>query len=156
MTTDSFTGTEMEYPPGAIMLWHSSDVPPGWVFCDGNNGTANLENRYPKCVPNGSTDPGGTGGQHNYSLSVSQLPSHTHSVYSISTSGSHSHKMTSAGEVDLQNNGADADVWGTNGSSHSASNNFSHSHSFSVSNTGSNNNVDNEPNYREARFIQKL
>ena len=34
--------------PGLILLWHGpiATIPPGWAWCDGNNGTPDLRNRY--------------------------------------------------------------------------------------------------------------
>ena len=49
---------------GQITLWHGTlaSIPSGWVLCDGNNGTPNLLDRFPLGVPDGSTNPGTTGG----------------------------------------------------------------------------------------------
>ena len=35
-------------PTGVILLWSGSivSIPSGWVLCDGNNGTPNLQNRF--------------------------------------------------------------------------------------------------------------
>jgi microcystin-dependent protein len=157
MTESTFAGTEMEYPPGTIMVWHSTNPPPGWVFCDGNNGTADLRGKFPKCVPDGSTDPGTVAGQHAYSLSTAQLPNHSHSITSIEFAGSHSHTMTSRGVTRFSGTSNDSDVWsGGGGKSVSDSSDFTHSHPFDVSNAGSNESINNEPRYRDARFIQKL
>lgn len=33
---------------GTIVLWYGAivDIPAGWVLCDGNNGTPNLQNKF--------------------------------------------------------------------------------------------------------------
>lgn len=156
MTEDTFTGTEMEYPPGAIMLWHSTELPPGWVFCDGNNGTVDLRGKYPKCVPDGNTDPGGSGGQHSYVLAEAQLPSHSHSITDVADSGGHTHTFTS-GEITAEGSDYSADYWDSSGGkSQGTSTDGEHNHTLSVDSTGSDSSIDNEPRYREARFIQKL
>lgn len=38
----------VDIPSGIIVLWHGAivDIPAGWVWCDGNNGTPNLKNRF--------------------------------------------------------------------------------------------------------------
>lgn len=78
--------------PGGIAIWSGliSNIPEGWVICDGNNGTPNLLDRFICCVPDALTNPGATGG------SVSKTSgSHTHELQSntTSTDGAHSHDV---------------------------------------------------------------
>ena len=37
--------TPPSIPPGTIILWGKSKIPPGWALCDGNNGTPDLTGR---------------------------------------------------------------------------------------------------------------
>jgi hypothetical protein len=63
-----------------ITIWSGSisNIPPGWVLCDGNNGTPNLQERF--VVGAGAQySVGDTGGSAYHALSVSELPSHNHS-----------------------------------------------------------------------------
>lgn len=55
---------EMAIPSGLIAMWHGAitDIPAGWVICDGNNGTPNLLARFVQGVATAATDPGATGG----------------------------------------------------------------------------------------------
>lgn len=64
---------------GGFIGWTGllSNIPAGWALCDGNGGRPNLLDKFLKCVPNGSTDPGGTGG----------ASTHTHGPGSYSVSG---------------------------------------------------------------------
>lgn len=56
---------------GMIIAWAGAvvDIPPGFVLCDGNNGTPDLRDRF-MLGAGGSFSPGETGGQnshqHNY------------------------------------------------------------------------------------------
>ena len=55
----------------------ASEIPTGWQFCDGTNGTPDLRNRF--VVGSGRTySIGDTGGSGFVSVSTSQLPSHLH------------------------------------------------------------------------------
>ena len=94
LTVDSVDNAHV--PTGVIMLWYgdSTDVPNGWVICDGNNGTPNLSGRF--VVGSGNnTETTYTenqlGGQDSYTLAVSHLPSHNHDASSQNTDIPHNH-----------------------------------------------------------------
>lgn len=42
----------MELPAGTIILWHGAiiDIPVGFVYCDGNNGTPDLRDKFIICA----------------------------------------------------------------------------------------------------------
>ena len=63
-------------PVGSIIMFNgkAEEIPSGWAICDGTNGTPNLIDRFILA----STYCGGTGGQSQITLSVSQLPPHRH------------------------------------------------------------------------------
>ena len=63
-------------PVGSIIMYNgkAEEIPSGWAICDGTNGTPNLLDRFILA----STYCGGTGGQGQITLSVSQLPPHRH------------------------------------------------------------------------------
>ena len=65
-------------PVGSIIMYNgkAEEIPSGWAICDGTNGTPNLLDRFILA----STYCGGTGGQSQITLSVSQLPPHKHRV----------------------------------------------------------------------------
>ena len=88
--------TNSEVPSGLIAMWHGniSGLPTGWAFCDGNNGTPNLRNRFILCAEGDSPatpNPNQIGGQHTKEISVEHLPPHAHP---ISSAGSHDHGGT--------------------------------------------------------------
>jgi len=68
-------------PPGTIIMWWGGDTPPpGWVICNGQNGTPNLEGRFPLGGGTGASDhrKDEAGGSETVYLYESNLPSHTH------------------------------------------------------------------------------
>ena len=70
-------------PIGGIIMWSGSvaSIPANWALCDGGtyNGylTPNLRDRF--IVGAGNTyNPGNTGGANSVTLTIAQMPSHTH------------------------------------------------------------------------------
>ena len=65
-------------PIGTIIMFNgqSKNIPEGWAMCDGNNGTPNLIDKFIK----GSYAAGQTGGANEVTLTIDNLPSHTHNV----------------------------------------------------------------------------
>lgn len=70
-------------PSGTILPWYGAlgNIPDGFVLCNGTNGTPDLRNRF--LVGAGSSySLGNTGGANTVTLSIAQMPSHSHSFYS--------------------------------------------------------------------------
>lgn len=85
-----------DFPSGIICMWSgsTSTIPSGWAICNGQNGTPNLQGLFIMGA-GGSYTVGAKGGAAQVTLSMSQMPSHRHSVSdsdtgvtSISGSGS--------------------------------------------------------------------
>jgi len=95
---------------GMIILWsgNTSNIPPGFVLCDGNNSTPNLTDRF--VVGAGAAySPGATGGNNSQTLSVNQIPSHDHSLSASGTTnsgGSHYHFAFRSGNHGQLRNGS--------------------------------------------------
>lgn len=72
----NITALQDAMPVGSIIMFNgkAEDIPSGWAICDGTNGTPNLIDRFILA----STYAGGTGGNSQITLSVSQLPPHRH------------------------------------------------------------------------------
>lgn len=66
-------------PSGSIMIWSGSiaSIPSGWVLCDGNNGTPNLQDRF-VAGAGGTYAVDATGGSDTHTLTESELAAHTH------------------------------------------------------------------------------
>ena len=74
----ALTGVE-SFVTGMIILWYGNtgNIPTGFVLCDGNNSTPDLRDRF--IVGAGSAySPGDTGGANSVTLTVNQIPPHTH------------------------------------------------------------------------------
>ena len=70
-------------PKGGIIIWSGSanNIPTGWVLCDGNNGTPNLTDRFVLGAGNNYAV-GSTGGEATHTLTIDEMPSHSHSYTS--------------------------------------------------------------------------
>lgn len=75
-------------PSGTILPWYGAlgSIPTGYALCNGSNGTPDLQNRF--LVGAGSSySLGATGGANTVTLTVAQMPSHNHNIYTQDYSG---------------------------------------------------------------------
>ena len=86
-------------PSGIIVMWSgsSTDIPTGWLLCDGSNGTPDLRDRF--IVGAGSTySPKATGGEATHKLTIAEMPSHNHNLslsgLTASSAGGHIHSVS--------------------------------------------------------------
>lgn len=67
----------------------------GWALCNGSNGTVDLRERFPAGIRTSGSSFDTVGkklGSHGFSLTVANLPSHSHSGFTASA-GSHQHNL---------------------------------------------------------------
>jgi microcystin-dependent protein len=99
-------------------------------------------------------DPGGTGGSHTKSLSVSNLPPHTHG-FTTDSAGAHSHGTRLEGRDDYAHNGTGA-YDSTGGRGRETTTDGAHTHTGTTNSTGSGMPFDIRPKYCKLAFIMKL
>ena len=160
-------------PPGTIVMWSGSlnSIPNGWALCDGANGTPDLRDRF--IVGVGTTYVvGDTGGAASVTLTVNQIPAHTHSG-SSGAAGAHNHTASSStnqGPEFSQSSSHGGGVYYGMGTiqynnnqrlgihSHDITVNEagSHTHPISIGNAGDGQAHENRPPYYGLAFIMKL
>lgn len=69
-------------PTGTIVMWSGEVVPNGWAICDGQNGTPDLRGRF-IIGANDTYKLETTGGSATHTITVDELPSHTHTVSGV-------------------------------------------------------------------------
>jgi len=104
-TTDVATKSyvDVAMPIGGIIMWSGSTPPTNWGLCDGSTYggvvSPDLRGRFVLSSGQGSgltnRTLGQTGGAETHTLSVSEMPVHTHAITATTTSdGSHTHSVT--------------------------------------------------------------
>lgn len=100
-SVDGSHASDLELPSGAINIWSGAvaDIPSGWVLCDGNNGTPNLQDKF--VVGAGNTYAvDGTGGVDTHTLTTSEMPSHAHKTKGENDTGDFSNPTIGGNLVD--------------------------------------------------------
>ena len=82
---------EVKVPVGGIIMWSNTTIPTGWALCDGQNNRPDLRGRFVVGYDPTSIDysqPGLTGGEARHTLTIDELPAHTHDAnFRITDSG---------------------------------------------------------------------
>ena len=83
------TSVDTVLPKGLIVIWYGNqnNIPAGWALCDGNNDTPDLRGRFVLGVSDKYTV-NSTGGEETHTLSVNEMPSHSHTIRCNGGSGS--------------------------------------------------------------------
>lgn len=131
------------YPVGAIFQT-TSDVNPNDYF--GVGVWEKIENAF--LYGGGTKIAKSMGGEETHTLTLSEMPSHSHSG-STNSAGSHTHTLhRPIGDKDYCNGNSPATWWGANkNGSETTSSSGNHSHNLSLNNTGGNAAHNNMPPY---------
>lgn len=128
------------FPSGGIVLWSGSiaSIPSGWLLCNGASGTPDLRDRF--IVGAGSTYAvAATGGANSNTLSIANLPAHTHTGSGTSSiqDTNHVHSGTTGDNSVGHTHGFSASGTSGGAGAHSHSiNDPSHAHNIALGNNG--------------------
>ncbi|MGY3187278.1 hypothetical protein [Lysinibacillus sp. TE18511] len=145
-------------PSGIIVMWSGSisDIPKGWVLCDGTNGTPDLRDRFVMGAVS-DLEIGEMGGSNSIVLSVSQLPPHSHDGLT-NDDGIHSHSYSAATYttegIALPSDAVRSYAFDNNVLE--TTKNGDHHHSFNTNNTGDGEPINITNSYYKLAFIMNL
>ena len=162
------TNTSLVFVKGMIIMWSgaANQIPSGWALCNGQNGTPNLVNKFilggTRAVDSGKITTNGLLTSNSKTLTVSNMPAHTHTASCISA-GDHSHSFqyTAPSSRDTHKNGKYSDFSHFQ-SSYTATSSTqvdgSHSHTITIGSNGSGSafTVQTQVPYYALCFIMKL
>ena len=146
------SGNASAFVTGMIILWYgdTTNVPGGWVLCNGSNSTPDLRDRFVIGAGNNFTA-GNTGGSNSITLSEANLPSHRHFVVSNSLGGQNrTNSNVSANNQVRKGTGA-----GNLYESYNLASTSSDAASGRSSAVGSGTAIDNKPAYHALCYIMK-
>lgn len=143
-----------------IIMWYGkiSDIPSGWVICNGTNGTPDLREKF--VIGAGkSYKVGKIGGRRFISLQTSNIPRHRH-FGKTTKGGAHNHLQWVGGLDDRNFSGVPgqtpaADAPAQHRRYWTNSNNSAHSHNLKTNITGGKELLDMLPPYRSILYIMK-
>tara|TARA_B110001452_G_scaffold105824_1_gene87684 strand:- start:830 stop:1594 length:765 start_codon:yes stop_codon:yes gene_type:complete len=104
-TVDFGDAANAHIPSGFIMIWKGfqSNIPTGWVICDGANGTPNLTDKFIRgasgdvASPTIATGINTQGGSDNTTLTEPMLAPHSHTITVETGSAAHNHNVSNSG-----------------------------------------------------------
>ena len=134
-------------PIGYIVAYPGASAPPGWAICNGTQGTPDLRGR---CVigPSGGRGYNTSGGKEKETISVEQMPSHSHTT---STNGAHTHTFNYGNQGSDRVGGGGVPICDVPSSIDKSA-----SHSHGLNYTGSNQPHENMQPYIALNYIMRI
>jgi len=138
---DNLTASTIDiFPKGIVAAWAGTDIPFGWVICDGKNSTPDLSNRFIFGQGDGpsltSRKLGDMGGNETHTLTINELGKHSHYFDSQINYANVFHKTV---EIEYPTTGLTENIANTN-----------------TGDTGGNMPHNNMPPYYVLAFIMKI
>jgi len=137
-------------PIGVILMWSGTSIPTGWTLCDGLNGTPNLADRF--IFGKGTKSIGTTGGSTSVTLTEANLPAHTHTATTASTS---INPLLRRNGVGYDDDGKEFCFDSRSDSRTTTDVSLEHTHTVTIGSTGSGTSVDTMPPYYVLAFIMR-
>ena len=146
------SGNASAFVTGMIILWYgdTTNVPGGWVLCNGSNSTPDLRDRFVIGAGNNFTA-GSTGGNNSLTLTEANLPSHRHFVVSNSFGG----QNRTGSNVSANNQVAKGTGAGNIFETYNLASTGSNASAGRSSSVGSGTAIDNKPLYHALCYIMK-
>ena len=146
------SGNASAFVTGMIILWYgdTTNIPGGFVLCDGQNSTPDLRDRFIIGAGN-NFSAGNTGGSNSITLSEANLPSHRHFVVSNSLGG----QNRTGSNVSANNQVAKGTGAGNLYESYNLASTGSNASAGRSSSVGSGTAIDNKPLYHALCYIMK-
>lgn len=147
-------------PAGVVCMWSGTqaDIPDGWALCDGQDGRPDLRGRF-IVGAGGDYAAGATGGAATVTLSLDQLPEHSHDgAVTIEAAGNHRHNYDrGATKVVQSGSGASGVRYGSSSGTYTGySGEHEHNASLSIESAGGGAAHENLPPYFALCFIIKI
>ena len=146
-------------PAGVVCMWSGTqaDIPDGWALCDGQGGRPDLRGRF-IVGAGGDYAAGATGGAAMVTLSLDQLPEHSHNgAVTIEAAGNHRHSYNPGATTKVQSGTGNTVRYGS-ASGHQTGYAGEHEHnaSLSIESAGGGAAHENLPPYFALCFIIKI
>lgn len=109
-------------PIGSVIMWAGTleTIPTGWHLCNGEDGTIDLRGMF-ALGAGGAYNLGDSGGSEEVTLTVNQIPEHTHTVKNY-LGGTFNTSLPSGAAQTIVNGGTIQNITGKTGSSESHNN----------------------------------